>query len=156
MYMSQQVYKFSLSTINHMKKSYETQLIGTPQGAVFRAKTDHAVITAYRSGKVLFQGNSPETEIVKWGTTKQSNHTAKQSTKKVKANPFNPPSTLFTNSHIGSDESGTGDYFGPVTVAAVYVQDQDRKSTRLNSSHVAISYAVFCLKKKKFITDIYS
>src|SRR5437660_9520579 len=26
---------------------------------------------------------------------------------------------------------------------------QDRKSTRLNSSHVAISYAVFCLKKKK-------
>src|SRR5699024_11780247 len=27
--------------------------------------------------------------------------------------------------------------------------DQDRKSTRLNSSHVSISYAVFCLKKKK-------
>src|SRR5437870_7832069 len=27
--------------------------------------------------------------------------------------------------------------------------DRDRKSTRLNSSHVAISYAVFCLKKKK-------
>src|SRR5690625_4652484 len=31
-----------------------------------------------------------------------------------------------------------------------YVQSNlDRKSTRLNSSHVAISYAVFCLKKKK-------
>src|SRR5439155_22489934 len=29
----------------------------------------------------------------------------------------------------------------------------DRKSTRLNSSHVAISYAVFCLKKKKNIDD---
>src|SRR5437660_4115692 len=29
----------------------------------------------------------------------------------------------------------------------------DRKSTRLNSSHVAISYAVFCLKKKKKIQD---
>src|SRR6266704_4304333 len=28
---------------------------------------------------------------------------------------------------------------------------QDRKSTRLNSSHVSISYAVFCLKKKKYI-----
>src|SRR5690625_6803102 len=28
-------------------------------------------------------------------------------------------------------------------------QNTDRKSTRLNSSHVAISYAVFCLKKKK-------
>src|SRR5437868_13040197 len=29
------------------------------------------------------------------------------------------------------------------------VEGQDRKSTRLNSSHVSISYAVFCLKKKK-------
>src|SRR5256885_7081188 len=28
-------------------------------------------------------------------------------------------------------------------------RDQDRKSTRLNSSHLVISYAVFCLKKKK-------
>src|SRR5436309_11876456 len=31
----------------------------------------------------------------------------------------------------------------------VGVEAQDRKSTRLNSSHVKISYAVFCLKKKK-------
>src|SRR5690606_42070503 len=30
---------------------------------------------------------------------------------------------------------------------------RDRKSTRLNSSHVKISYAVFCLKKKKEYTD---
>src|SRR3712207_8987675 len=29
--------------------------------------------------------------------------------------------------------------------------DEDRKSTRLNSSHANISYAVFCLKKKKII-----
>src|SRR5690606_40463114 len=31
----------------------------------------------------------------------------------------------------------------------VALLDEDRKSTRLNSSHVKISYAVFCLKKKK-------
>src|SRR5699024_12339190 len=31
----------------------------------------------------------------------------------------------------------------------VEARDPDRKSTRLNSSHVSISYAVFCLKKKK-------
>src|SRR5215813_15281998 len=31
----------------------------------------------------------------------------------------------------------------------------DRKSTRLNSSHVRISYAVFCLKKKKKKTHLY-
>ena len=29
------------------------------------------------------------------------------------------------------------------------IRDEDRKSTRLNSSHDQISYAVFCLKKKK-------
>src|SRR5438067_10529496 len=32
--------------------------------------------------------------------------------------------------------------------------EQDRKSTRLNSSHVSISYAVFCLKKKKINSRI--
>src|SRR5438105_6193262 len=32
--------------------------------------------------------------------------------------------------------------------------DKDRKSTRLNSSHEWISYAVFCLKKKKKITQV--
>src|SRR3712207_8176656 len=36
--------------------------------------------------------------------------------------------------------TGTGDVLEP---------EQDRKSTRLNSSHANISYAVFCLKKKK-------
>src|SRR5439155_19981033 len=33
-------------------------------------------------------------------------------------------------------------------------QHRDRKSTRLNSSHVAISYAVFCLKKKKSEAEV--
>src|SRR5437660_2673969 len=33
-------------------------------------------------------------------------------------------------------------------VIATHADAEDRKSTRLNSSHVAISYAVFCLKKK--------
>src|SRR5690625_5424746 len=34
-------------------------------------------------------------------------------------------------------------------IFCIWKSIQDRKSTRLNSSHVAISYAVFCLKKKK-------
>src|SRR5258708_10867387 len=37
-------------------------------------------------------------------------------------------------------------------VALEVVDEQDRKSTRLNSSHQIISYAVFCLKKKKHKT----
>src|SRR5256885_12172030 len=32
---------------------------------------------------------------------------------------------------------------------------RDRKSTRLNSSHLVISYAVFCLKKKKIVHDVF-
>src|SRR5437868_286795 len=36
-----------------------------------------------------------------------------------------------------------------VPLVARWGQAKDRKSTRLNSSHVSISYAVFCLKKKK-------
>src|SRR5690625_6657979 len=35
------------------------------------------------------------------------------------------------------------------TLSYEQITHRDRKSTRLNSSHVAISYAVFCLKKKK-------
>src|SRR5258705_5585076 len=44
---------------------------------------------------------------------------------------------------------------GPTTVQPAEVADRvvgDRKSTRLNSSHLGISYAVFCLKKKKKAT----
>src|SRR5690606_39984073 len=44
-----------------------------------------------------------------------------------------------------------GDEVGHVDV--VGVEAQDRKSTRLNSSHVKISYAVFCLKKKKQLPE---
>src|SRR5690625_6394581 len=36
-----------------------------------------------------------------------------------------------------------------VIACVMYAEKIDRKSTRLNSSHVAISYAVFCLKKKR-------
>src|SRR5256885_6216188 len=41
---------------------------------------------------------------------------------------------------------------GPGVGGAGLPADADRKSTRLNSSHLVISYAVFCLKKKKTTT----
>src|SRR5690625_6643203 len=62
----------------------------------------------------------------------------------------------FDNATIGMVLSITSlSAIGIQTVLANYIDKrkdirlQDRKSTRLNSSHVAISYAVFCLKKKK-------
>src|SRR5690349_23606984 len=45
---------------------------------------------------------------------------------------------------LGGDQVGGVGHLRPVAG-----EDLDRKSTRLNSSHVEISYAVFCLKKKK-------
>src|SRR5207247_4750932 len=47
--------------------------------------------------------------------------------------------------HHGSEQGRTQEDEGP----ALPLPDSDRKSTRLNSSHEWISYAVFCLKKKK-------
>src|SRR2546426_4562265 len=44
-------------------------------------------------------------------------------------------------------KTGRGDYVTRLDVA-------DRKSTRLNSSHLVISYAVFCLKKKKELNEV--
>src|SRR5690606_40549878 len=41
-------------------------------------------------------------------------------------------------------------------LVAYHEHNEDRKSTRLNSSHVKISYAVFCLKKKKKKTKIHT
>src|SRR5436853_1373995 len=41
-----------------------------------------------------------------------------------------------------------------LAVTKYIVTGKDRKSTRLNSSHLGISYAVFCLKKKKKIEDL--
>src|SRR5207253_11374612 len=47
--------------------------------------------------------------------------------------------------------------FGAAQVEDIVpAKELDRKSTRLNSSHVAISYAVFCLKKKNSIPHILS
>src|SRR5690606_39298242 len=54
--------------------------------------------------------------------------------------------------HEGRMHRETGDRLvgnHPVALAGVGARREDRKSTRLNSSHVKISYAVFCLKKKR-------
>src|SRR3989442_11985596 len=64
-----------------------------------------------------------------------------------------PYTTLFRSPPVGSRCSTARPYpshtSGVSTRAATWRRPRDRKSTRLNSSHVRISYAVFCLKKKK-------
>src|SRR5690349_23077259 len=72
-----------------------------------------------------------------------------------------PRSTLFPYTTLFRSSSGQVDHGAQVDrvhglqqllgrhAAPARSGPQDRKSTRLNSSHVEISYAVFCLKKKK-------
>src|SRR5699024_12073014 len=55
--------------------------------------------------------------------------------------------TWCTSSYTGVGENACG--FQGLYPICTMDNDLDRKSTRLNSSHVSISYAVFCLKKKK-------
>src|SRR5690606_41672373 len=47
------------------------------------------------------------------------------------------------------DRQARREFEGAVALYPRWQGKEDRKSTRLNSSHVKISYAVFCLKKKK-------
>src|SRR2546430_9273786 len=68
-----------------------------------------------------------------------------------------PYTTLFRSAkeeqQVPNDQAGPGvRTHGPeqrAREAGEEAEDRDRKSTRLNSSHSQISYAVFCLKKKK-------
>src|SRR5262245_63024451 len=63
--------------------------------------------------------------------------------------PLFPYTTLFRSISCGALEgSYILDPFFPATPSSDELPE-DRKSTRLNSSHLGISYAVFCLKKKK-------
>ncbi|MCM3720558.1 ribonuclease HIII [Solibacillus isronensis] len=84
-------------------------------GVIFAVKLADTAITAYKSGKVMFQGAGAEREAARWGQTGAP--TAKVASTKGDTLPDN----FATLSVLGSDETGTGDYFGPVTVAAVYV-----------------------------------
>ncbi|MER1988876.1 MAG: ribonuclease HIII [Solibacillus isronensis] len=84
-------------------------------GVIFAVKLADTAITAYKSGKVMFQGSGAEREAARWGQAGAP--TAKIASTKGDTLPDN----FATLSVLGSDETGTGDYFGPVTVAAVYV-----------------------------------
>lgn len=84
-------------------------------GVIFHAKLPNCVITSYKSGKVMFQGSAAEQEAKRWGEPPAATSSS------VHSKGDTLPSNFHHLSVIGSDETGTGDYFGPITVAAVYV-----------------------------------
>jgi ribonuclease HIII len=120
--MSQVVLKQSGEQIKKMQQYYHQSLQAkVPPGGVFSAKLPSCSITAYKSGKVLFQGSSCELEAKKWGKTEQP--TVKKNTNSP-TNSSHLPEHFESLSVVGSDEVGTGDYFGPITVVATYVSKE--------------------------------
>lgn len=83
----------------------------TPAYAYWQIKLSDCVITAYESGKVVFQGDGAEF------------HSASYQKEPLKSSTSNHKAIGYPQ--CGSDEVGTGDYFGPVCVCAAYV-DEDR------------------------------
>lgn len=92
-----------------------------PTGAIFVAKKGPTTITAYRSGKVMFQGSNYAQEAARWQTPAQQNTTRQATGKQATTPGVNIPQGFANWSVLGSDEVGAGAYFGPLTTAAVYV-----------------------------------
>ncbi len=82
-----------------------------PPYAVFQAKEEDTIVTLYESGKVMFQGVSADVDANMWKEMDlQTNE---------KENDY-----YYTNA-IGSDEVGTGDYYGPIVITSTYVNKND-------------------------------
>ena len=118
--------------IKHYEEMFKEK---TPPYAVFQAQElDGTVITLYESGKIMFQGLSADIEANLWIdmekhfnnrvidiTTGKDKKTSDKKDSKINDEfiPTNKPA-------IGSDEVGTGDYFGPIVVTASFVSKQDQ------------------------------
>lgn len=133
--------------INHYQDMFKEK---TPPYAIFQAQEmDGTVITLYESGKIMFQGVSADIDANLWidmekhlngrvidittGKDKKDTKDKQQSDEKIYYD--NKPA-------IGSDEVGTGDYFGPIVVTASFVSMENQ--TFLNDLGV---------KDSKKITD---
>ena len=96
----------------------------TPQYAKFQAKDGDTVITLYESGKVVFQGKDADLAADFWIATEKmhdKNLTVKNSGTDSKKSDIYIDPKIYNSSSIGSDEVGTGDFFGPIVVTASFV-----------------------------------
>lgn len=148
----------------------------TPPYAIFQANDGDTVVTMYQSGKVVFQGKDAdlasefwiETEKINYGTAKvtSSDNKNEKSTSTERKIP------LRINS-IGSDEVGTGDFFGPIVVTATYVAKENidfllelgvKDSKKMNDEKIKevvpqiikkIPYKTFILNNKQY-NEVYN
>ena len=104
----------------------------TPQYAVFQAVDGDSVVTLYESGKCVFQGKDADLASQFWVETEKLNsgkaittnsEDKKKQDKLDKINVIDPK--IYYSNTIGSDEVGTGDYFGPIVVTATLVEKEN-------------------------------
>ena len=105
--------KATTSQMNEMLEYYQGYLTYNSSNYIIaRAKLPNATITFYRTNVVLFQGLNE---------VKEYNYWAKKYNLEEDLDSHQFTTDVSTLSAIGSDEVGTGDYFGPVVVCATYV-----------------------------------
>ncbi len=104
----------------------------TPPYAIFQADEADTNITLYESGKVMFQGLSADIDANMWKDLEKSlnnrdidSELAEEEAKKKEKKEEAKDLRFIGVSTIGSDEVGTGDYFGPIVVTASYVSKEN-------------------------------
>ena len=108
------VIKVDEETKNKMIEYYKDKTREkTPPYAIFQAQEEDTIITLYNSGKCMFQGTSAFVDANMWKALKENDE---EDTNKI---------NYLNTTSVGSDEVGTGDYFGPIVVTASLVKKDD-------------------------------
>ena len=121
------VFKLSDNLKDKFLKFYnQFKLEKTPPYAIMQAKNYDVTITLYESGKVMFQGLGADIEASIWIAMEKKYNNIDISTDKDKKDKKQDDNSFFIyDSAIGSDETGCGDFFGPIVVCATYVSKEN-------------------------------
>ena len=121
--------KVSETTKNKMLEFFQDiKREKTPNYAVFQAKDGDTVVTLYESGKAVFQGKDADLASDFWVQTEKINSgqaITTNSEEKKKVQNVVKNAKVYNACTVGSDEVGTGDYFGPVVVTSAYVTKEN-------------------------------
>lgn len=134
----------------------------TPPYAIFQAQDTDTTITLYESGKLMFQGISADIDANIWIDLekKLNNRIINIDGNEIKGNKSDNNDLVMST--IGSDEVGTGDFFGPIIVTATFVSTNDfeflknlgvKDSKKLSDDKIK-EIAPIIMKKIPYVTTI--
>lgn len=121
------VFKISDNIKPEMLEFYQDRMLEKkPPYSVFQVRDFDCTITLYESGKVMFQGIGADIEASYWTEqerikNKRDINSELDKLQKDEKKEDAPDNRFKGKSTIGSDEVGTGDFFGPIVVTASYV-----------------------------------